>query len=381
MLRVESFSHESERTVALARLLSAVAAAIVLWRHYVQSGVSSALHDSMLQYGTLLYGVGSLALLADVCAFRRAKQSRNVLGIVLDVAGITTGIYLAPGLSDPLVFFYMWSMVGTGILFGTHYLALTSTLCVACFVAIVAASPHWQAQPMFAATILAMLLFLGPYLAVLLSRLHAIRRHVLWQAAHDSLTGLLNRRALLDALSRTLDSHRQASAARRGSSEPFLLYLDLDNFKVVNDTAGHAGGDEVLNGIADVLGRCTPEGSDVARLGGDEFCVVLPSCEREVARRCAERVRNAIASYTVTLRGQEFRVGASVGVAPLSGAADIDGWLRLADAACYAAKSAGRNQVHLVANVEGLSATQMIRTLRPTAGTAMAGPPLVPVTA
>jgi diguanylate cyclase (GGDEF)-like protein len=158
-------------------------------------------------------------------------------------------------------------------------------------------------------------------------------------AYHDSLTGLPNRRLLDDRL-------RQAvlQAQRRGSGVAVLL-IDLDDFKQVNDSAGHRGGDAVLREVASRLGSCVRKTDTVARHGGDEFVVVLadahslPDCQG-----VAEKVLAALAPGFL-VEGRSFRLGASIGIATFpADAGDADALLRGADAAMYRAKQTGRNQ-------------------------------------
>ena len=170
------------------------------------------------------------------------------------------------------------------------------------------------------------------------SELKALQRDLADQALHDQLTGLANRRLLADRVERAL------ADTRRSRQQVSLLLLDLDGFKPVNDTLGHAAGDLLLVEIGSRLCRCVRPGDTVSRIGGDEFVLVLPACPPEEAEKVAERLLREIAA-PVTLRERRVSVSASVGIA-VSGdaAADPDQLLREADDAMYAAKRAGRNQ-------------------------------------
>jgi diguanylate cyclase (GGDEF)-like protein/PAS domain S-box-containing protein len=161
---------------------------------------------------------------------------------------------------------------------------------------------------------------------------------VLHLAMHDALTDLPNRRAL----QKTLDHAR--AAARRGKPGA-CLFLDLDYFKRVNDTAGHDAGDEFLRGVARVL-RGTVRPTDfLARLGGDEFAVVLEDTPPDMARTVAERVRRSVGAYRPEIGGRPFDTSVSIGVTTIDGEQEPTALLRLADAALYAAKHHGRNRV------------------------------------
>lgn len=164
-----------------------------------------------------------------------------------------------------------------------------------------------------------------------------------YQASYDELTGLLNRRAFEARLQEAL----QASSPDQLPSS--LLYMDLDQFKVVNDTSGHSAGDQLLRAISEILLDSVRTNDIVARLGGDEFAVILWHCPTEVATRIAESVRSAIEVFRFQWDNEVYRIGVSIGIVPIDrNIGDIGELQQLADAACYAAKEAGRNRVHMV---------------------------------
>jgi diguanylate cyclase (GGDEF)-like protein/PAS domain S-box-containing protein len=165
------------------------------------------------------------------------------------------------------------------------------------------------------------------------------RERLSWAASHDALTRLFNR----DAFERQLDSALAASPRELPAT---VLFIDLDRFKAVNDTAGHAAGDAVLKEVAQLL-RTHVRGSDVvARLGGDEFAILLPQCDGASATRIAEQIREGAQLIGVTHEGRRLSIGSSIGLVELDAAmAHATEVLKLADAACYEAKHAGRNAV------------------------------------
>jgi len=161
---------------------------------------------------------------------------------------------------------------------------------------------------------------------------------LLHMASHDPLTGLPNRSVLEQALR---DAVEQAA---RGNVST-LLYCDLDQFKIVNDTLGHGSGDRLLVTIADLV-RSVLRGQDMlARLGGDEFAALLPGAHVEEATRVAERVRRAVDEYRFVENGQGFALGMSIGLTAITGTGSASEMLGQADIACYTAKSEGRNRV------------------------------------
>ncbi|AZG13679.1 diguanylate cyclase domain-containing protein [Cupriavidus pauculus] len=163
-----------------------------------------------------------------------------------------------------------------------------------------------------------------------------------YQASHDPLTGLVNRLEF----ERRLDA--AVSRAQHAGSVHTLMYLDLDQFKVVNDTCGHAAGDELICQLADVMRQQLRRSDTLARLGGDEFAVLLEYCGAADGERVAETLRAAIADYRYRCRDQAFAVGVSIGLVTIDErTASREAALGAADTACYRAKREGRNRVRV----------------------------------
>lgn len=167
-----------------------------------------------------------------------------------------------------------------------------------------------------------------------------LAKQLAWQAAHDQLTGLINRREFDLRLTRLLDS------TKSGGDRHALLYMDLDQFKVVNDTVGHAAGDEMLRQLADQLRPQIHGGDTLARLGGDEFGVLLEHRSLDEALKVANALRGVVQDFRFTYEGRAFEVGVSIGLAPITAhSGSPANLMSCADAACYAAKEKGRNRV------------------------------------
>jgi len=161
-------------------------------------------------------------------------------------------------------------------------------------------------------------------------------------AYHDHLTGLVNRHEFDRRLTAALDS------AKSDDITHVLLYLDLDQFKVINDTCGHQAGDELLSQLAVVLKKLVRGNDILARLGGDEFGLLLVNCPLDQAKTIAEELREAISDFRFIWRDKSFSVGVSIGMALITkDAQGVDEVLGAADIACYAAKDLGRDRVHL----------------------------------
>ena len=161
-------------------------------------------------------------------------------------------------------------------------------------------------------------------------------------AFHDPLTGLFNRHKFEERIASVM-AEMQGSKA-----EHALIYLDLDQFKVVNDTCGHVAGDELLKQLAFLLHANVRESDVLARLGGDEFGLFLENCSTEQAVQIANKLLQAINDFRFVWSGKTFTVGGSIGLVPVTSATlNQSDLLRSADIACYAAKDHGRNRIHV----------------------------------
>jgi diguanylate cyclase (GGDEF)-like protein/PAS domain S-box-containing protein len=168
-----------------------------------------------------------------------------------------------------------------------------------------------------------------------------LKRALSYQASHDALTGLINRREFDNRLAEAL---RSAHEQQRPHA---LLYMDLDQFKLVNDACGHSAGDRLLRDMTGLLQASVRAGDTIARLGGDEFGILMQRCNGEQAMRTAETIRQAVQDYRFNWDQHTSRIGASIGVVEINAESqNVATLLSAADIACYAAKDAGRNRVH-----------------------------------
>ena len=190
----------------------------------------------------------------------------------------------------------------------------------------------------------ASVLIASTYITMVTEHLQADLRQ---QAETDPLTGLFNRRAF-DRLAR-----RDVQTARRHHDPTFLLFLDLDRFKSVNDRFGHQAGDRVIVGLAETITACIRDTDLSARFGGEEFAVLLPRTSLESAKTVAERIRQSLESRTFEGEGVAFSVTISIGMAALDGGQDdLSGLMHRADQALYRAKENGRNRVVIAPRVD-----------------------------
>jgi diguanylate cyclase (GGDEF)-like protein/PAS domain S-box-containing protein len=168
-----------------------------------------------------------------------------------------------------------------------------------------------------------------------------LNRRLSYHASHDLLTGLVNRREFESRVERALKS------AKARESSYALCYLDIDQFKIINDTCGHSAGDVLLGQVGALLKSKVRWRDTLARLGGDEFGILLEACSLDEALRTAEVLREAVRNFRFTWEDRVFRLGASVGVVPIAADnEDVASIISAADSACAAAKEGGRNRVH-----------------------------------
>jgi diguanylate cyclase (GGDEF)-like protein/PAS domain S-box-containing protein len=183
------------------------------------------------------------------------------------------------------------------------------------------------------------------------SELRGLTRQMTYQASHDALTGLVNRREFERRLQEATDS-AQTSAVGHA-----LCYLDLDHFKVVNDTCGHTAGDNMLREIASLIKDTVRDSDTVGRIGGDEFALLLVGCPLEKARQIADNVVRSVNDFRFVWKDKIFNVGVSIGLVEIGrDSGTIEDIMNAADSACYVAKKQGGLHVHVYSAREEASA-------------------------
>jgi len=172
------------------------------------------------------------------------------------------------------------------------------------------------------------------------TEMRGLARQMSYQATHDALTGLVNRREFERRLGESLESRR------RDDGQHVLCYLDLDRFKVVNDTSGHQAGDSMLREVAKILRDSVRDSDTVGRLGGDEFGMLLVGCPLEKARQIADDVCQAVGDYRFVWKDRIFNIGVSIGLVEITrDSGSLEELLAAADSACYDAKRQGSGRV------------------------------------
>ncbi len=174
------------------------------------------------------------------------------------------------------------------------------------------------------------------------SELRGLTRQMSYQATHDPLTGLINRREFERRLDEALDTAHSEEAVH------MLFYMDLDRFKAVNDSCGHLAGDNMLREVAALIKEQVRDSDFVGRLGGDEFGALLIGCPIDKARQIAEDICNAIAEYRFVWKDKIFNIGISIGLVEISHVSgSVQDVMSAADSACYVAKQQGKGRVHV----------------------------------
>jgi diguanylate cyclase (GGDEF)-like protein len=281
----------------------------------------------------------AVSMLLSILRWPGPMVARRVIGIVHDACATSMALYLGGEATACFAVVYVVIILASGVRFGTGYLGFAALCSLALFGAVYALGPYWRTNHALSLNTVLVLTVVPAYMYRLIRHREQARVDLERRASHDSLTGLMNRAGFEQQLDHLVVP---------GRADQVLIYIDLDRFKAVNDAGGHAAGDQLLVEIARVVRDCVRDEDTCARIGGDEFCVFLCNCPLDLARQIATRIRERIRDYRVSWNGRQHAVGASIGVVS---SRSIDGGsslLRLADAACYAAKNAGRDTVHVV---------------------------------
>ncbi len=293
-------------------------------------------------------------LLASIIPWPAPSMPRRLAGITHDVCATSVAMFLGGEVTAFFAVVYVLIILGSGVRFGAAYMGYAGLCSLVGFGVLHLFSPYWEANNPLSINVILVLTAVPAYMYPLISSRQQAREALERRATHDWLTGLMNRAGFEQQL--------EALVAPRTAGQ-VLLYFDLDRFKAVNDAAGHAAGDRLLVDVATIMRDCARAQDICARMGGDEFCVFLQQCTLAQGVQIATRLRERIHEFRMNWSGKEFSVGASVGVVSSQSAEDVPSFLRLADAACYAAKNAGRNTIHVVGADQTRVDTGKIRAL------------------
>ena len=342
---------DSEHEQALLRMgLGALVGAYFFYACLRDNAVDAS------EYGILLsltiFFCAAIAIVIHIAIAPARNPARRIAGIAIDSLGTTVLLLQGGEMAIPVYPVYLWITVGNGCRFGTKYLLVASIMNAAGFAALPFANQYWAVHQALFAGLLLTLVAVPPYLVVLLRRLENTSRELAFIASHDPLTGVYNRRALVEQL------RKEFSRSIRYNTQASLIMFDIDFFKRVNDTYGHQAGDEVLRSVANVALTLLRETDIMARYGGEEFVAILPNTGEKGAMYAAQRLKDGIESLTTSFEEHKINVTISSGVVSnCSKFTDFGHMLHCADEGLYLSKEKGRNciTVNTPTGPEGLS--------------------------
>jgi diguanylate cyclase (GGDEF)-like protein len=291
-----------------------------------------------------LYVAYGTATLAAVKAMGAPSRTRLAATTILDQAIVGAALAAGGATALPLIWVTFWFLIGSGCRYGKRTLALSCVTALAIIAALASWQPWWAGNRPAALGLALSVLGASVYLSVLVDRLGSANRDLARQASTDPLTGLSNRFALEQTVSRAI-----SSAAPGDDTATALLLIDLDGFKEVNDTYGHAVGDVLLQTFARLLAKRMRKTDTVARLGGDEFVVLARHVPDRAAVLAVAEGIHAILTTLTSVQDRQVNVSASIGACLIDARAqspgpDIAALMRAADRAMYRAKSLGQGK-------------------------------------
>lgn len=298
--------------------------------------------QTLLAVGT--FWVISLLWVLWVWRSRQSYGYRRLAGLLFDIAGVTLAFVLAGKLSVFFYPIYQWIIIGHGLRYGKQIMIVATVLTVSGFGIAISITPYWQQNLLAASGLMVGLVILPVYLFVLTHKLHELNARLKTElfrtyhaATHDLLTGINNRQYFYTQLA---DLIRDADQSGQSLA---VLFIDLDEFKVINDKLSHSAGDEVLQIIAERLRRNCRDQDVTARLGGDEFAMVITDTKGHEIEGTLQRIMESIRE-PISINDQLHYLSGSIGISifPHDGHTP-DKLVHNADVAMYEAKRIGKN--------------------------------------
>ena len=313
-------------------------------------GVFSWLHPSrdallVMRIIALYVSYGAITLLI-VNRATSPSQTRLTATTIADQSILGLALAAGGAIALPLLWVVFWFLIGSGCRYGKRTLAISCATALVIVVSLSIGQPWWKANIPAAIGLGLSVLGASVYLSVLVDRLGSVNRDLARQASTDPLTGLSNRYALEQIVDRAMSA---SAAASDGDAATALLLIDLDGFKEVNDTYGHAVGDMLLQSFAQSLAKRMRKTDTIARLGGDEFVVLAHQVrDRDAVLAVADSIHATLGAIT-SVQERPVSVSASIGACLLSSAtaaqqSGMTAVLRAADRAMYRAKSLGEGK-------------------------------------
>ncbi len=337
-----------EQSQSIARLIYAIAVSIyIIWLNHAPVNILSIMPDLKLGNWLLAFIIiFTLSILLHARKFPKPVLIRQAIAILGDIGCITVGMYVFGEMGNVFFALYLWVVIGNGLRFGEKHLIFAQILSLLGFIFVIWMSPFWQNHLPLTIGLLLSLIILPIFFRYMILRLREmhemLERQFLaaeYAASHDGLTNLENRRAFLLHLENLL------ARVKRKRWYGAILYIDLDGFKLINDTHGHKYGDEVLVLVASRISALLREEDTFSRLGGDEFVIAMGEIvsELELMQKntltIMEKINKSFVE-PVNVLGETFIVKLSIGVAMIdANVSNTDSLLDNADRAMYRVKT------------------------------------------
>lgn len=333
----------SERSQALVRCGVATVVMIILGYLALNSPSTRAGGlQAMMAVG--VFWIIAVLWIVWVWRSRRSYSYRRLGGLIFDIVGTTLAFVLAEELSAFFYPVYQWIIIGHGLRYGKKPIVMASGLAVVGFGIAIAVTPYWQENILVASGLIIGLVILPMYLFALIKKLHELNIQLQTElsrtyhvATHDQLTGISNRQYFHTRLDELI------AESRKTGNSLAVLFIDLDEFKAINDELGHSAGDEVLQIVAERLRQNCRDQDVIARFGGDEFSLIITDTNADAVESTAKRVLQSIRE-PISIDKRLYELGGSIGISvfPEHGQTP-DELTHNADVAMYEAKHQGKN--------------------------------------
>ena len=333
----------SEQSQALVRCGVATVVMIILGYLALTSPASRAGGlQAVIAVG--VFWIISVILTEWVWRSRQSYEYRRLGGLIFDITGTTLAFVLAEELSAFFYPVYQWIIIGHGLRYGKQAIVIASGLAVVGFGIAIMLTPYWQENILVASGLIIGLVILPMYLFALIQRLHELNAQLQTElsrtyhaATHDQLTGISNRQFFRARLDELIDKN-----IKDGNSLA-VMFIDLDEFKTINDEFGHSAGDEVLQVVAERLRHNCRDQDIISRFGGDEFALIITDATADEIDGTARRILSGIRE-PISINNQLYQLGGSIGISvfPYNGQTP-DELTHNADVAMYHAKRNGKN--------------------------------------
>ncbi|MHB8533918.1 MAG: diguanylate cyclase domain-containing protein [Sulfuricaulis sp.] len=328
---------DSEHQAAMIRIVIAVIVSCYIVVAVRKNGVLTSEEWHAVAMITIFIPF-SIGILISIFLYPQVSVPRRVLSMVADLSATTYALYFLGDVGTPVYGMYLFNACGNGFRFGARYLFLSAGLGVLGFTFVLVASEYWVTHRTIGIGLLIVLIVIPMYFASLVRQLHAALARMRIMATCDTLTDLPNRHSFYEQLQLTL------RLAERSQMPFAVVFVDLDDFKPINDALGHAAGDTVLKSVARRLEQSVRKNDIVARFGGDEFVIILSNIYKTEVPSVVRKIIDTVARPH-EFNGKSVTLTSSVGIAsyPDSGRS-VDELVAQADAAMYQSKRAGRNR-------------------------------------